>query len=308
MDPQHRPWLSFLQRVLLILLAAGLTWFMMQQMPNFMDPEASESFDVSKFRSKFPKVELAGKENIAAAEMYMDPDSLSGGFQDIIGLDDTCKLLKALLDPKLKRKPGGVILHGPPGTGKTLLARAVAKDSAIPFYVCSPESIEDKYVGESGRRLRALFSLAEKTAPSVVFVDEIDGFAGTRNSLDQSHVTQLKTIFLTALDGLVSRGRVTVIAATNRLAAVDPAVKRRLRLWVEVKLPSEETLARILEKEGAQPAAARDLAPELFKSGFSGSDAAQLCALACVEAAAKGLEFDTLTTDLLQGARARLGA
>jgi SpoVK/Ycf46/Vps4 family AAA+-type ATPase len=306
--------LSFIQRVMLILVAGAVTWLLMRSIPPSLldpDPESRDPVsdrDLAAFKKRFPKVELDGpRERLAASELFLgQPKKAGQGFDAVIGLDDTKKLLKALLTSSAAEDcPNGVILHGPPGTGKTMLAKAVAQDLGdVPMFLLDPTTIEDKYVGESGRRLRALFSVARKCQPSVIFIDELDGFASTRSALDASHVTTLKTVLLTLLDGMATGDeKVTVIAATNRLSAVDPAVRRRLRLWVEVPPPTEEALKEILVRAGAPAQAASDIAPECHAAGLTGSDARQLCALARIEAAAT----DTImSTELLRAGMGRL--
>ncbi len=214
------------------------------------------------------------------------PGETTVRLDDVAGLDDTKRLLRQLVlhcGADGERRLNGVILHGPPGTGKTMLAKAVATELKRPFLTLSPSDLEDKYFGESGKRVRAFFEVAHALAPCVVFMDELDGMCGTRCALDQSHVNTLKTMLLTSMDG-VSTGarRIMYMGATNRLESVDPAMKRRMRLHVKVDLPEAGVRRQILAKT-LPPESLTDGLIECMH-GMSGSDLEQLVALAEFEA------------------------
>ncbi|RDD52239.1 AAA family ATPase [Nanoarchaeota archaeon NZ13-N] len=144
--------------------------------------------------------------------------------------------------------PKGILLYGPPGTGKTLLAKAVANESGAHFSAINGPEIVSKYVGESERRLRDIFEEAKKNAPSIIFIDEIDAIAPKRDEAMGEVERRLVAQLLTLLDGLKERGRVIVIAATNRPDAVDPALRRpgRFDREIEVPVPNEEGRYEIL--------------------------------------------------------------
>ncbi len=144
----------------------------------------------------------------------------------------------------------GVLLYGPPGTGKTMLAKAVATESNATFFSISASSLTSKWVGESSKLVRALFDLANKKAPSVVFIDEIDSMLTKRKSSEHNGGRQLKTEFLVQFDGVRTserKGHVLIIGATNRPWDLDDAVLRRLAKRVHIPLPDEMARRGIIE-------------------------------------------------------------
>ncbi|MEM1688021.1 MAG: CDC48 family AAA ATPase [Nanopusillaceae archaeon] len=145
--------------------------------------------------------------------------------------------------------PKGILLYGPPGTGKTLLAKAVSNESGAHFISINGPEIVSKYVGESEKRLRDIFEEARKNAPSIIFIDEIDAIAPKRDEAVGEVERRLVAQLLTLMDGLKERGRVIVIAATNRPEAVDPALRRpgRFDREIEVPVPNEEGRYEILK-------------------------------------------------------------
>ncbi|RKP24327.1 P-loop containing nucleoside triphosphate hydrolase protein, partial [Syncephalis pseudoplumigaleata] len=183
-------------------------------------------------------------------------------FTAIGGLDEHIRALKEmvvlpLLYPELfteKRiiPPRGVIFHGPPGTGKTLMARALANsctttNQPVAFFMRKGADCLSKWVGEAERQLRLLFEAAKEWQPSIIFFDEIDGLAPVRSSRqDQIHASIVSTL-LALMDGLDHRGQVVVIGATNRVDAIDPALRRPGRFDREFYfgLPNETARRRI---------------------------------------------------------------
>ena len=191
--------------------------------------------------------------------------------------------------------PRGVLLYGPPGTGKTLVARALAASAAragrhITFYMRKGGDLLSKWVGESERLLRALFAEATRTAPSIIFFDEIDGLAPVRSSKqDQVHASIVSTL-LALMDGLDSRGAVVLVAATNRPDAVDPALRRPGRFDCELlfPLPAEPARRSILHihtRAWASPPSAPALDALAGRTaGYAGADIKGLCAEAALAA------------------------
>lgn len=172
-------------------------------------------------------------------------------FDNILGLKEVKKDMLSLVDfIKNKEKyinagaelPRGVILYGPPGTGKTMLARAVAKEAEVPFYYQCGSDFVEKYVGVGAERIRNLFKKAKNNAPCIIFIDEIDAIGGNRNGYSNNG-EDLKTInaLLSEMDGFSKADNVLVIATTNRLEALDPALVRAGRFTNKYCVPLPET-------------------------------------------------------------------
>ena len=180
-------------------------------------------------------------------------------YEDVGGLEDEIKKVREMVELPLKHPeiferlgieaPKGVLLHGPPGTGKTLLAKAVANETNSHFILINGPEIMSKYYGQSEENLRKKFEEAEKNAPSIIFIDEIDAIASkreeTRGEVERRVVAQL----LALMDGLQSRGKVVVIAATNVPNILDPELRRpgRFDREIEIGVPSKEGRLNILK-------------------------------------------------------------
>ena len=138
--------------------------------------------------------------------------------------------------------PKGVLLYGPPGTGKTLLAKAVAGETNAHFISLSGPEIMGKHYGESEERIREIFTQAEENSPSIIFIDEIDSIAPKRDEVSGELEKRIVSQLLTLMDGMKSRGKVVVIAATNRPDSIDPALRRpgRFDREVEIGIPDDE--------------------------------------------------------------------
>lgn len=158
------------------------------------------------------------------------------------------KYPKIFFSTKSLSPPRGILLYGPPGTGKTMIAKAVAKESSVPFLSLTLSSLENKYFGESSKLLSATFSLAKKLQPSVLFFDEIDGMIRKRSDMDQSCVYGFKTEFLTHMDGISTGNEaVIIIGCTNCVDSLDAAVKRRLSKHYKVDFPNAKEKLEILK-------------------------------------------------------------
>ncbi len=142
--------------------------------------------------------------------------------------------------------PRAVLFEGPPGTGKTTMARVIASESGIPLVYLPVESIMSKWYGESERRLEAIFSTAATLSKSIVFLDEIDAFAGSRERAMHESTRRILSVLLRQLQGLVDRSNVVVIGATNRKTDLDPALLSRFDLFVRFPLPNVDERAKIL--------------------------------------------------------------
>ncbi|MCH2405692.1 MAG: CDC48 family AAA ATPase [Nitrosopumilus sp.] len=144
--------------------------------------------------------------------------------------------------------PKGVLLYGPPGTGKTLLAKAVAGETNAHFISLSGPEIMSKYYGESEEKLREIFTQAEENSPSIIFIDEIDSIAPKRDEVSGDVEKRIVSQLLTLMDGMKSRGKVVVIAATNRPDSIDPALRRpgRFDREIEIGIPDDKERFEIL--------------------------------------------------------------
>jgi SpoVK/Ycf46/Vps4 family AAA+-type ATPase len=211
------------------------------------------------------------------------PSNIKIALKNIFGLKNQKKLIKKTLfgkrDTIFKNTDNvkGILLHGPPGTGKTMLAQAIAKDAGMPIICFNISNIENKLFGESNKMISALFSLAHKIQPCVIFIDEIDCFGSSRNALDQSHVNNMKSMMLTKMDGVTSSDNTNIfIGATNRPDSIDPALRRRIPICVEIPLPDIQGISHLLyqmidmSKEDA-------IAIADMCIGLSCSDIRQLC-------------------------------
>ncbi|EGP92831.1 CDC48 family AAA ATPase [Nitrosarchaeum koreense] len=179
-------------------------------------------------------------------------------YEDIGGLTDEIKKVREMIElplrhPEIFEKlgieaPKGVLLYGPPGTGKTLLAKAVANESQAHFISISGPEIMSKFYGESEARLREIFKEAREKAPSIIFVDEIDSIAPKREEVTGEVERRVVSQMLSLMDGLEARGKVIVIAATNRPNAIDPALRRpgRFDREIEIKVPDKKGRKDIL--------------------------------------------------------------
>jgi transitional endoplasmic reticulum ATPase len=180
-------------------------------------------------------------------------------YEDIGGLTDEIKKIRELVEIPLKHPeiferlgiepPKGILLHGPPGTGKTLLAKAVANESEANFILLNGPEIMSKFYGESEKKIRDIFEEAEKTAPAIIFIDEIDAIAPKREEVQGEVERRVVSQLLTMMDGLKSRGKVVVIGATNRPNALDEALRRpgRFDRELEISVPGKEGRLQILK-------------------------------------------------------------
>jgi len=176
-------------------------------------------------------------------------------------------------------RPGrGILLHGPPGNGKTLLARAVAGESDAHIEVIAGPEVLSKWVGEGERRLREVFERAARLAPSVVLMDELDAVAGSRDSSDSRHLRELVSQLLVLLDGLEARGRVLIIATTNRPQDIDPAILRPGRIDRRVCLgpPDRRGRAALFAKLLSRMPVADDISPDHLAGETRGLSGAQI--------------------------------
>jgi transitional endoplasmic reticulum ATPase len=225
-------------------------------------------------------------------------------YEDIGGLNEEIRKIREMVEIPLKRPeifqrlgieaPKGVLLHGPPGTGKTLLAKAVANESDANFILLNGPEIMSKFYGESEKKIRTIFDEAEKTAPAIIFIDEIDAIAPKREEVSGEVERRVVSQILTMMDGLKSRGNVIVIGATNRVNALDPALRRpgRFDREIGINVPDKEGRLQILQIHTRGMPLAKDvILKELAAKthGFVGADLESLTKEAAMNVLRKNL-------------------
>lgn len=283
---------AFIQRIVLMLIGSYLTYYVGMQLLNH-GSHLETTQEVGTYRN----IKLNHHEMSIVPLVTLSDDTDGVTFDDVVGhekiLDDIVSMVITPLSSKtyfsrcaLLKPPNGVLLHGPPGTGKTLIARAIAGTTQSNFINFDLGVIENKMYGESLKMLKAVFTLAHKLRPCVIFIDEIDGVFGHRNALDQSHVSAIKTAFLKEIDGFDPRDpSVVLVAATNRKDSIDEALLRRLSLKFYVGLPDEKALnamfMRHLEQFGYKDC--KKFAA--LCNGMSGAAVLDICKIAAHRAA-----------------------
>jgi transitional endoplasmic reticulum ATPase len=235
-------------------------------------------------------------------------------YEDIGGLGNEIQRVREMVElpmkhPQIFQKlgiepPQGVLLHGPPGTGKTLLAKAVANETSASFFSIAGPEIISKYYGESEQQLREIFEDASEESPAIIFIDELDSIAPKREAVTGEVERRVVAQLLTMMDGLESRGQVIVIAATNRVDSVDPALRRpgRFDREIEIGVPNETGRKEILQIHTRGMPLSDDvnlgrLADETH--GFVGADIESLTKEAAMKALRRYLpEIDLDTEDV----------
>ena len=228
---------------------------------------------------------------------FISPNNITVGFDDVGSLENVkAKLREAIVLPlrrpeifaqsSLLKSCKGLLLFGPPGTGKTMLAKALARESGANFLSIATSTIFNKYVGESEQNTRAIFTLAARLSPCVIFIDEIDSILSSRSSggSSEEYTRKVKNEFMSCWDGLLTDEnlRVVVIGCTNRPFDLDDAVLRRFSRKLLVDLPDaeqrEKILKVILRKEKlSDDVDLKAIASDTMTKGFSGSDLYNLC-------------------------------
>jgi len=231
-------------------------------------------------------------------------------YDDVGGLEDELKRVREIIELPLKHPelfdrlgidaPKGVLLYGPPGTGKTLIAKAVASESGANFYSIQGPEIMSKYYGQSEEKLREKFEEAEKTAPSIIFIDEIDSIAPKREEVMGETERRVVAQMLTLMDGLGGRGQVIVIGATNREDAIDPALRRpgRFDREIEIGVPTLSGRKEILQIHTRGMPLSSDVDLDMLANsthGYVGADLASLAreaAMKCLRRHVPEFELD----------------
>jgi cell division protease FtsH len=285
-------WLPIIFMGILVFAVVGLTRMMPRSAPKEIRPDASPTI----------------------------------GWNDIAGVDEAKEELREVVDYLLHPKrfrglgaevPKGILLYGPPGTGKTLLAKAVAHESGAVFFSQSAASFVEMFVGVGSARIRRLFRTARKRAPAIVFIDELDAIGG-RRGMDGGSSERDQTLnqLLVEMDGFTSSKDVVVIAASNLLEKLDPALLRpgRFDRQIFVSPPDVGGRERILEVHSRNKPLAENVDFELLArqtSGLTGADLANICNEAAISAGRRGsyqvemIDFDSALERVLAGMQSR---
>ncbi|XP_041363867.1 outer mitochondrial transmembrane helix translocase-like [Gigantopelta aegis] len=280
-----------------------ITYFGVRYLMNAMDPtqkDKKESRERAQRMLKRLGVDNAQKLSeyeLCIASNLVDPRDVDVSWTDIGGLDSIISEIQETVilpfkntslfqNSSLLQAPKGVLLYGPPGCGKTMIAKATAKAAGARFLNLQISSLVDKWYGESQKRAEAVFSLAIKLQPTIIFIDEIDSFLRSRSSTDHEATAMIKTQFMSFWDGLITDKscNVMVMGATNRRPDVDAAILRRMPSQFRVGLPAKEQRAQIFRMILRDEKTDELKFPQLgdITDGFSGSDIREVCRAAAV--------------------------
>merc|ERR1711988_1670885 len=241
------------------------------------------------------------------------------GYDDIGGVKKQLANIREMVELPLRhptlfktlgvKPPRGVLLYGPPGSGKTLIARAVANETGAFFFLINGPEIMSKMAGESEGNLRKAFEEAEKNAPAIIFIDEIDSIAPKRDKANGEVERRIVSQMLTLMDGLKQRANVVVIGATNRPNTIDPALRRfgRFDREIDIGCPDENGRLEIFRIHTRNMKLADDVDPEEVARethGFVGADMAALCTEAAMQCIREkmdliDIEDDTIDAEIL---------
>lgn len=296
-----------------VAFVSAVTYFSIKWLMNQIDPTAkSRKKAEQRAREQLRKIScragLGGKHTLALdkltdhemiiASQLVVPEEINVNWKDIAGLDHLIQELRETVilpiqkrdlfaDSRLTQPPKGVLLHGPPGCGKTLIAKATAKEANMSFINLDVSLLTDKWYGETQKLAAAVFSLAVKLQPCIVFIDEIESFLRTRTQNDHEATAMMKTQFMSLWDGLITDPTCTVIimGATNRPQDLDKAIQRRMPATFHVPMPNQQQRDRILRLILNNEPVATDIdytRLAMATEGFSGSDLHELCRQAAV--------------------------
>ncbi|KAK2390792.1 hypothetical protein P8452_28006 [Trifolium repens] len=256
---------KFLQDILLYAASAALSCLVLVTGLQYLDPNRESSKKALEHKKEIakrlgrPLINTNAYEDVIACDV-INPDHIDVEFDSIGGLATIKEALFELVILPLKRPDlfsygkllgpqKGVLLYGPPGTGKTMLAKAIAKESGAVFINVRISNLMSKWFGDAQKLVTAVFSLAHKLQPAIIFIDEVDSFLGQRRQSDHEALLNMKTEFMALWDGFTTdqNARVMVLAATNRPSELDEAILRRFPQAFEIGMPNQKERAEILK-------------------------------------------------------------
>lgn len=288
---------NLVQEIIILACSAAISGILLMFTMRHLDPNRAQAKQAAQRKKEMARrlgraIDTNIYEDIIANDV-VNPNDISVTFDSIGGLDPIKRELHEIVilplqrpelfaHGKLLRPQKGVLLYGPPGTGKTLLAKAIAKECGAIFINVRVANLLSKWFGDAQKLAAAVFTLAEKVQPAIIFIDEVDSFLGQRKQTEHEAVTNMKTEFMSLWDGFGTddRARIMVLAATNRPWELDEAILRRLPRHFEIPLPDSATrtsiLKVILRDEIVDDRI--DLAEIARRcEGYSGSDIMDLC-------------------------------
>ncbi|KAL9253908.1 Outer mitochondrial transmembrane helix translocase-like protein [Drosera capensis] len=289
---------SFLQQLVLVAASAAFGWIVLFAGLKQLDPNREASKKALEQKKQIakrlgrPLIQTNPYEDVIACDV-INPDDIDVEFDSIGGLETIKQALYELVILPLRRPElfsygkllgpqKGVLLYGPPGTGKTMLAKAIAKESGAVFINVRISNLMSKWFGDAQKLVAAVFSLAYKLQPAIIFIDEVDSFLGQRRSSDHEALINMKTEFMALWDGFTTEqnARVMVFAATNRPSELDEAILRRFSQAFEIGMPNRAERAEILKValrgERVEGKIDYDRIAALCE-GYTGSDIFDIC-------------------------------
>jgi SpoVK/Ycf46/Vps4 family AAA+-type ATPase len=311
-DPQIRSlMLSLGTRALALVGSMVFSYFLIRYALKHLDPtheEKKRQKELAEIISQKMNLPRELVNNFNEYEMCLladliNPIDIQITWQDIGGLNEIIDHVRQTViyplqhpelfnQSKLLTTPKGVLLYGPPGCGKTMLAKAIAREAGANFINLQVTSLLDKWYGESQKRTAAIFSLAKKLQPSIIFIDEIDSFMRTRQNDDHECTRMVKTQFMTLWDGLETdandptSNRILIIGATNRAQDLDAAILRRMPSRYHIPLPNLNQRIKIFELILANEQLHTDVDLEQLgqqTTNYTGSDINEICRQAAMQ-------------------------
>ncbi|XP_073131474.1 uncharacterized protein [Henckelia pumila] len=289
---------KLVQELILYAASAALSCLVLFVGLRHLDPNREASKKAMENKKEIakrlgrPLIQTNQYEDVIACDV-VNPDEIDVKFDSIGGLDAIKQSLYDIVILPLRRPElfsrgkllcpqKGVLLYGPPGTGKTMLAKAIARESGAVFINVRISNLMSKWFGDAQKLVAAVFTLAYKLQPAIIFIDEVDSFLGQRKSTDHEALTNMKTEFMALWDGFTTdqNARVMVLAATNRPSELDEAILRRLPQAFEIGIPDRRERTAILKVLLKDEKVADDIDYERIAGlcdGYTGSDLLELC-------------------------------